>query len=97
MPIVKPRTRRVKRIRHICRLLEPTRNVLMDYSRFINDSPDYVLNALIDATLAKDRDFLNWRAEQQTASRDDQQRAPAATTAAGDSMAPPRPHSGSSV
>ena len=67
MPIVKPRTRRVKRIRHICRLLEPTRNVLMDYSRFINDSPDYVLNALIDATLAKDRDFLTWRAEQQPA------------------------------
>ena len=64
MPIVKPRTRRVKRIRHICRLLEPTRTVLMDYSRFISDSPDYVLNALIDATLAKDRDFLAWRAEQ---------------------------------
>ena len=64
MPIVKPRTRRVKRIRHICRLLEPTRNVLMDYARFISDSPDYVLNALIDATLAKDRDFLAWRAAQ---------------------------------
>ena len=63
MPIVKPRTRRVKRVRHICRLLEPTRNVLMDYARFISDSPDYVLNALIDATLAKDRDFLAWRAE----------------------------------
>lgn len=63
MPIVKPRTRRVKRIRHICRLLEPTRNVLMDYARFISDSPDYVLNALIDATLAKDRDFLAWRAQ----------------------------------
>jgi hypothetical protein len=64
MPIVKPRTRRVKRIRHICRLLEPTRTVLLEYARFISDSPDYVLNALIDATLAKDRDFLAWRAEQ---------------------------------
>jgi hypothetical protein len=68
MPIVKPRTRRVKRIRHICRLLEPTRNVLMDYARFISDSPDYVLNALIDATLAKDRDFLVWRAQHETES-----------------------------
>ena len=67
MPIVKPRTRRVKRIRHICRLLEPTRNVLMDYARFISDSPDYVLNALIDATLAKDRDFLAWRTQHETA------------------------------
>jgi hypothetical protein len=68
MPIVKPRTRRVRRVRHICRLSEPTRNILMDYARFISDSPDYVLNALIDATLAKDRDFLTWRAEQATAS-----------------------------
>ena len=64
MPIVKPRTHRVKRVRHLCRLLEPTRDVLMAYARFINDSPDYVLNALIDATLAKDRDFLEWRAAQ---------------------------------
>jgi len=97
MPIVKPRTRRVKRIRHICRLLEPTRNVLMDYSRFINDSPDYVLNALIDATLAKDRDFLNWRAEQQTASSAEQQSSPVSTTAANDSIALPRPRPGTSA
>ena len=68
MPIVKPRTRRVKRVRHVCRLLEPTRTVLLDYARFINDSPDYVLNALIDATLAKERDFLAWRAEQMAVS-----------------------------
>jgi hypothetical protein len=40
----------------------------MDYARFISDSPDYVLNALIDATLAKDRDFLVWRAQHETAS-----------------------------
>jgi hypothetical protein len=67
MPIVKPRTRRVKRVRHVCQLLEPTRNVLMDYARFISDSPDYVLNTLIDTTLAKDRDFVAWRAEQTAA------------------------------
>ena len=97
MPIVKPRTRRVKRIRHICRLLEPTRNVLMDYSRFINDSPDYVLNALIDATLAKDRDFLNWRAEQQTTSSTEHQTSPPSMTAAKDSTAPPIPRSRTSV
>ena len=97
MPIVKPRTRRVKRIRHICRLLEPTRNVLMDYSRFINDSPDYVLNALIDATLAKDRDFLNWRAEQQTTSSTEHQTSPASMTLANDSIAPPRPRRGNSL
>lgn len=83
MPIVKPRTRRVKRIRHICRLLEPTRNVLMDYARFISDSPDYVLNALIDATLAKDRDFLAWRAEHES--------APAASSPTNSPVVPPRP------
>ncbi len=63
MPIIKPRADRVRSVRHICRLREPNRDALVLYARFINDSPDYVLNALIDATLAKDRDFLAWRAE----------------------------------
>jgi hypothetical protein len=62
--MIKPRTNRVRRVRHICRLAEPTRDVLVEYARFIGDSPDYVLNALIDATLAKDRDFLTWREAQ---------------------------------
>ena len=65
MPLIKPRTNRVKSVRHICRLQEPNRDALVLYARFIGDTPDYVLNALIDATLAKDRDFLTWRAEQQ--------------------------------
>jgi hypothetical protein len=64
MPLIKPRTNRVKSVRHICRLQEPNRHALVLYARFIGDTPDYVLNALIDATLAKDRDFLAWRAEQ---------------------------------
>lgn len=64
MPLIKPRTNRVRRVRHICNLAEPTRDVLVLYARFIGDTPDYVLNALIEATLAKDRDFMTWRAEQ---------------------------------
>ena len=64
MPLIKPRTNRVKSVRHICRLQEPNRDSLVLYARFIGDTPDYVLNALIDATLAKDRDFVAWRAEQ---------------------------------
>ena len=63
MPLIKPRTNRVRRVRHTCSLQEPTRDVLVQYARFIGDSPDYVLNALIQATLAKDRDFLAWQAE----------------------------------
>ncbi len=64
MPLIKARTNRVKRVRHICRLQETTRDVLVQYARFINDTADYVLNTLIDATLAKDRDFVAWREQQ---------------------------------
>jgi hypothetical protein len=64
VPLIKPRAHRVKVVRHICRLQEPNRNALLEYARFIGDTPDYVLNQLIDATLAKDRDFVSWRAEQ---------------------------------
>ena len=81
MPLIKARTNRVKRVRHICRLQEPTRDVLVLYARFINDTADYVLNALIDATLAKDRDFVAWRAEQSAKSPAPATRVDAAATA----------------
>ncbi len=32
------------------------------YARFVGDTVDYVVNQLIETTLAKDRDFLAWRA-----------------------------------
>ena len=62
MPLIKPRAHRVTYVRHAYRLSAHMRDVLMEYSRFIDESPDYVLNAVIEATLAKDRDFLVWRA-----------------------------------
>lgn len=64
MPMIKPRPVRVRSVRHIARLQEPNRDALVSYARFIGDTPDYVLNQLIDSTLAKDRDFVAWRAEQ---------------------------------
>ena len=64
MPLIKPRTHRVRTLRHICRLQEPNRDVLVAYARFIGETVDYVLNTLIDATLAKDRDFVTWRTDQ---------------------------------
>ena len=64
MSIIKPRANRVRTVRHIARLQEPNRDVLVQYARFIGDTADYVLNQLIDTTLAKDRDFVAWRAEQ---------------------------------
>jgi hypothetical protein len=62
MPLIKPRTHRVRTLRHICRLQEPNREVLLAYATFIGESADYVLNQLIDTTLARDRDFVSWRA-----------------------------------
>jgi hypothetical protein len=66
MPLIKPRTNRVRIVRHISRLHEPNRDALVQYARFIGDTPDYVLNQLIDSTLVKDRDFVAWRAEHVT-------------------------------
>jgi hypothetical protein len=63
MPLIKPRTNRVKTVRHICRLQEPNRDALVLYARFIGDTADYVLNQIIDTTIAKDRDFVAWRVE----------------------------------
>ena len=61
MPLIKARTNRVRTVRHICRLLEPNRDTLVLYARFIGDTADYVANQLIETTLAKDREFLAWR------------------------------------
>ena len=63
MPLIKARANRVRIVRHICRLQEPNRDMLVLYARFIGDTPDYVLNQLLASTLGKDRDFLAWQAE----------------------------------
>lgn len=74
MPLIKPRTRRIRIVRHISRLQEPNRDALLAYAKFIGESPDYVLNQLIDTTLAKDRDFLGWRAAQSDQPEPDERR-----------------------
>jgi hypothetical protein len=63
MPLIRARANRVRIVRHICRLQEPNRDTLVAYARFIGDTPDYVLNQLLATTLAKDKDFVAWRAE----------------------------------
>jgi hypothetical protein len=63
MSLIKPRVRRVRVFRHISRLQEPNREALLAYAKFIGESPDYVLNQLIETTLSKDRDFVTWRTE----------------------------------
>ena len=64
MPVIKARPNRIRSVRHISRLQEPNRDALLMYARFIGDTPDYILNQMIEQTLLKDRDFIAWRAEQ---------------------------------
>ena len=63
MPLIKARTNRVRTLRHICRLQEPNRDTLVRYAQFIGDTQDYVLNQLIETTIAKDREFMAWLLE----------------------------------
>ena len=64
MPIIKARTNRSRSSAMCVGLQEPNRDTLVLYARFIGDTADYVLNQLIATTIAKDREFLTWRAEQ---------------------------------
>ncbi|HEY6358445.1 MAG TPA: hypothetical protein VIX35_09385 [Vicinamibacterales bacterium] len=61
MPIIKPRARKIDTVRHDARLLEPNRDAVLLYAEFIDERPDYVLNRLIETTIAKDREYLDWR------------------------------------
>ena len=45
MSIIKPRANRVRTVRHVARLQEPNRDVLVRYARFIGDTADYVLKS----------------------------------------------------
>jgi hypothetical protein len=61
MPIIKPRAHKIDSVRHDTRLLEPNRDAVLLYAEFIEEKPDYVLNRLIETTIAKDREYLDWR------------------------------------
>lgn len=63
MPLIKPRTRGKQLVRRIVRLDRETNETLFAYAHFLGESADYVLNEVIDTVLAKDKEFLAWRAE----------------------------------
>ena len=63
MPLIKPRTRGKQMVRRIVRLDRETNETLFAYAHFLGESTDYVLNEVIDTVLAKDKEFLAWRAE----------------------------------
>ena len=63
MPLIKPRTRGKQILRHIARLDRENTETLHAYAAFLGESADYVLNQVIDTVLAKDKEFVQWRAE----------------------------------
>ena len=43
------------------RLEEPVNELLEDYARFIESSPDHVVNAVLKKVLWRDQDYRKWR------------------------------------
>ena len=65
MPLIKPRTRGKQLVKHRTRLDRENNETLYAYAHFLGESPEYVLNQLIDTVLARDREFVHWRAAHQ--------------------------------
>ena len=63
MPLIKPRTRGKQILRHLARLDRENTETLHAYAAFLGESADYVLNQVIDTVLAKDKEFVKWRAD----------------------------------
>ncbi len=63
MPVIKPRTRGKQLVKHRTRLDRENTETLYAYAQFLGESTEYVLNQVIDTVLARDKDFVTWRAE----------------------------------
>ena len=48
-------------------LEEPVNELLEDYARFIESSPDHVLNAVLKKVLWRDQDYRKWRDDRRAA------------------------------
>jgi hypothetical protein len=58
MPFIKPRTRGQQLVKHRTRLDRETNKTLYAYAHVLAESPEYVLNQLIDAVLARHKEFV---------------------------------------
>jgi len=58
MPIVKKAPEIMARE---LRLEQPVNELLEDYARFIESSPDHVVNSVLKKTLWRDQDYRKWR------------------------------------
>lgn len=63
MSVIKPRTRGKRLVKYNTRLDEQNQETLYAYAEFLGESPEYVVNQLIDTVLAKDKEFVQWRAD----------------------------------
>ena len=63
MPLIKARTRGKQFVRLVTRLERENNETLYAYAQFLGEPAEYVMNQLIDTVLAKDKEFVAWRAE----------------------------------
>ena len=63
MSVIKPRTRGKRFVQHHTRLDQENHETLHAYAAFLSESTEYVLNELVDTVLAKDKEFVRWRAD----------------------------------
>jgi hypothetical protein len=54
------------------KLEEPVKQLLEDYARFIESSPDHVVNSVIKKNLWRDQEYRKWREQHRTPSLDAQ-------------------------
>jgi hypothetical protein len=47
---------------------EPVKQLLEDYARFIDSTPDHVVNMVIKKNLWRDQDYRKWRDEKRSES-----------------------------
>jgi hypothetical protein len=64
MPIVKKAPEMMARE---IKLEQPVNELLEDYARFIESSPDHVVNAVLKKVLWRDLDYRKWRGERRVA------------------------------
>ena len=62
MPLIKPRKGDKQQVRLISKLFRENNETLYAYAAFLDEDPEYVLNQFIATKLAKDKEFLRWRA-----------------------------------
>lgn len=63
MTLIKPRTRGKHLVPHTTRFDRETNETLHAYAHFLDEPTDYILNQLVDTVLAKDKEFVAWRAD----------------------------------